>query len=118
MKMYALADLKYGWITWIITVGCILRNLFPDPDAFLFLTRLTQKDFVAEFNAIIQEALVGTEIQKGNLSSARTREAVGSCICYRRRDGTLALSPPSRVIKLVELVSPWANITYGGCQDT
>ena len=84
------------------------------PDATLFLTRVNQKDFVAEFNAIIQEALVGTEIQTGSLSSARTREAVASCIRYRRKNGTLALSPPSRVMKLIELVSPWANVTYGG----
>ena len=94
----------------------MLRDLFPDPDAILFLTRVNQKDFVAEFNAIIQEALVGTEIQTGSLSSARTREAVARCIPYRRRDGTLALSPPSRVMTLIELVSPWANVTYGGCR--
>ena len=114
--MYAIADLKHGWLTWVIAVGCILRDLFPDPDAILFLTHVNQKEFVAEFNAIIQEALVGTEIQTGSLSSARTREAVGSCIRYRRRNGTLALSPPSRVMKLIELVSPWANVTYGGCR--
>ena len=116
MRMYALADLKHGWITWTTTVACILRDLFPDPDSVLFLTRATQKDFVAEFNTIIQEALVGTEIQTGSLSSARTRYAVASCIRYRRRDRTLAPSPPGRVMKLIELVSPWANITYGGCR--
>ena len=62
MKMYVIANLKYGWFTWVITVGCILRDLFLDPDAILFLTPASQKDFVAELNAIIQEALVGTEI--------------------------------------------------------
>ena len=80
MRMYALADLKHGWITWIMTVACILRDLFPDPDSILFLTCVTQKDFMVEFNAIIHEALVGTEIQTGSLSSARTRENVASCI--------------------------------------
>ena len=62
MRMYAIADLKHGWLTRIITMGCILRDLFPDPDMILFLTRVTQRDFVAEFNTIIQEALIGTEI--------------------------------------------------------
>ena len=28
----------------------------------------------------------------------------------------MALSPPSRVMTLIELVSPWANVTYGGCR--
>ena len=59
---------------------------------------------------------MGTEIQTGGLSSARTREAVARGICYRRKDGTLALSPPSRVMMLIEFVSSWANITYGGCR--
>ena len=71
---------------------------------------------MAEFNALIQEALVGTEIQRGGLASAQTREAVARGIRYRRKGGTLALSPPGRVMMLTELVSPWANITYGGCR--
>ena len=112
MQMYAFTDLKQGWLTWVIAVGC----MFPDPETILFLTCVNQKEFVAEFNAIIQEALVGTEIQTGNLSSAQTREAVARCIRYGKRDGTLALSPPSRVMTLIKLVSPWANITYGGCR--
>ena len=38
MQMYAITDLKHGWLTWVIAVGCMLRDLFPDPDAKLFLT--------------------------------------------------------------------------------
>ena len=91
----------------------MLRDLFPDPDAILFLTRVTQKEFVAEFNAIVQEALVGTEIQTGSLSSARTREAVERGIRHKRKDRTLALSQPSRVMMLIELVSPGRTYPTG-----
>ena len=108
MQMYVITDLKHGWFTWCIAVGCMLRDLFPDPNAILFLTCVIQKEFVAEFNAIVQEALVGTEIQTGSLSSARTREAEARGIRYIRKDRTLA--PPSRVMMLIELVSPWANL--------
>ena len=59
---------------------------------------------------------MGTEIQTTGLASARTREAVARGIRYRRKDRTLALSPPGRVMMLTELVSPWANITYRGCR--
>ena len=113
MKMYAIANLKHGWFTWVITAGCILRDLFPDPDAILFLTCASQKDFVAEFKAIILEALVGTEIQRRSLPPARTREAVASYIRYRRRDRTVSPLPPNRVMKLIELTSPRANVTLG-----
>ena len=38
LKIYAITDIKHGWMVWCITVGCILRDLFPDPDTALFLT--------------------------------------------------------------------------------
>ena len=40
MQMYGITDLKQSWLTWVIAVGCMLRDLFPDPDAILFLTRV------------------------------------------------------------------------------
>ena len=117
LKIYSISDLKQGWLTWCIAVCCILRNLFPDPEAILFLTRVNQKKFVAEFNAPLQESLVGTEIQTGGLASAQRREAVARGIRYRRKDGTLALSPPGRVMMLMGLVSPW-GILPTGAADT
>ena len=82
LKIHAITDLKHCWLTGCIAVGCILGNLFPDPDPILYLTRVNQKEFVAEFNALLQESLVGTEIQTGGLASARTREAVARGIGY------------------------------------
>ena len=96
-------------------MGCILRDMFPDPDSILFLTRVTQRDFVAEFNAFLQEALVGTELLMDEVKTAETREAVVGAIRYRKNNGALANVPPSRVMILTELMSKWANVTYGGC---
>ena len=45
MQMYAVTDLKHGWLTWVIAVECMLHDLFSDPDAILFLTRVSQKEF-------------------------------------------------------------------------
>ena len=89
----------------------MLRDLFPDPDAALFLTRVMQREFVAEFNALL--SLIGMD---SGLTSAWTREAVARGIRYRMKDGTLAISPPGRVMMLMDLVSPWANISHGGCR--
>ena len=75
--MYAITDLKHGWLTWCIAVGCILRDLFPDPDAVLFLTLVTQKEFVAEFNALIQgwqkKATERGGLKKGGKERTRTK---------------------------------------------
>ena len=57
-------------------VGCLLRDLFPDPEAALYLTGVTQREFVAEFNALLMESLIRTEIQSKDLASAGTREEI------------------------------------------
>ena len=116
LRVYAVADIKHGWLVWCITVGCILHDMFPDPDFILFLTRVTQRDFVAEFNAFLQEVLVRTELLMDGFKSAETREAVVGAIRYRKSNGALASTPPSRVMILTDLMSKWANITYGGCR--
>ena len=84
MRVYAVADIKYGWLVWVSVVGCLLRDLFLDPESVLFLTGVEQKEFVAKLNTLLLESLVGTAIQTTNLASARTREDVAKCICYRR----------------------------------
>ena len=75
LRVYALADIKLGWLVWCITVGCILRDMFPDPDSILFLTRVTQRDFMAEFNAFLQEALGGTELLMDEVKTANIQPA-------------------------------------------
>ena len=48
-----------------VAVGCILRDLFPDPNAILFLTRVNQKEFVAEFNALLlTDKLLHSSVQQ------------------------------------------------------
>ena len=116
LKVYALADIKHGWVLYTTIARCLLRDLFPDPEAVLYLTGVTQRDFVVEFNALLMELLVGTEIQAKDLASARMRVEIASCICYRRRDRTLAEKPPGRVQLLMDLLSPWPTSPMGGCR--
>ena len=73
MKVYAIAIIKRGRVISDVLVGCTLRDTFPDPKAPLYFTRATQREFVAEFNTLLVEALAGTEIQTDPISSALTR---------------------------------------------
>ena len=50
MQVYALAGEKHGRIVWDVLVGCILWDIFPEPEAVLYLTEATQREFVAEFD--------------------------------------------------------------------
>ena len=56
MRVYAIADVKHGHVVWNVLVGCILRDIFPDPEAALHLTGANQREFVAEFNTLLVEA--------------------------------------------------------------
>ena len=71
---------------------------------------------MAEFNALLQEVLVGTELLMDEVKTAETREAVVGAIRCRKSNGTLANAPPSRVMILTDLMSKWANVTYSGCR--
>ena len=31
LRVYALGDVKHGWLVWVMVLGCLLRDLFPDP---------------------------------------------------------------------------------------
>ena len=116
MRVYAIADVKHGHVLWNTLVGCIIRDLFPDPEAALYLTGTDQREFVAEFNTLLVEALAGTEIQMNQLLSAQSRKDIAQCICYRTQTRAISSGPPSRVEVLTRFYSPWSNISYGGCR--
>ena len=107
---------KHGRIVWDVLVGCLLRDLFPEPEAVLFLTGATHREFIAVFNTLLVEALVGMEIQTDPLLSARSREDEAKCIHYRTATGAVSIGPSSTVEVLIRLFSPWLSISYGGCR--
>ena len=41
LRVYALGGVKHRWIVWASVLGCLLRDMFPEPDAALYLTRTT-----------------------------------------------------------------------------
>ena len=82
----------------------------------LFLTGTTQEQFIEEFNTLILEALVGTEVDSVALASAFTREKIVGSIRYRTKTGAQSPGPPSRVELLISLLSPWVNAMYRGCR--
>ena len=109
-------DVKHGWIVWLSVLGCLLRDIFPDPEAVLYLTGTSQAEFVQGFSVFVLESLMGTEFHPTTFGKAQTREELLNSLRYRRSSGTLSERPPSRVELLEELLSPWASISYGGCR--
>ena len=116
IRVYALGDVKHGYLIWSCVLGCLLWDFFPDPQSVLYLTGLNQAEFVQGFSVFILESLVGTEPHPTVLSQARTREELLRSLRYRRSSGALSERPPARVELLEEMLSPWASVTYGGCR--
>ena len=82
LRVYALGDIKPCWIIWSCVLGCLLRDIFPDPEAALYLTGTTQAEFVQGFSVFVLESLVGTESHPTALSKAQTREELLNSLRY------------------------------------
>ena len=82
LRVYALGDIKHCWIIWSCVLGCLLRDIFPDPEAALYLTGTTQAEFVQGFSVFVLESLVGIESYPTALSKAQTREELLNLLRY------------------------------------
>ena len=87
----------------------MLRDLFPDPDAVLFLTRVTQREFIAGVPDRYRNTDGGIDVSldKGGCGERYMLQEEG-------RDPSPLTS--RQVMMLMDLMSPWVNITYRGCR--
>ena len=76
MRVYALGDIKHGWLVYTTVIGLLLRDMFPDPESALYLCRGTQEEFVRAFNVFVVEALVGAELHPDVFANPSTRETL------------------------------------------
>ena len=88
----------------------------PGPGECAVPVETTQEEFIRAFNHLVIEALIGTELYQNALDTASTRETLLRSLRYRLKNGDLSDRPPARVELLVEILSPWPSITYGGCR--
>ena len=82
--------------TWM--VGMDNRDRLPalgsfslEPDGILYLTRMSQEQFLCEFNKFILELLVGTEVNYQRMAAAGMSEEVAQSLYYRTETGTISL---------------------------
>ena len=90
LRCYALGDIKFGFITYNVLVGLLLRDLFPDPDMlcrYLISDQLTAVNWFLEWVVI---SLEGVEFHQIAEENARIRGEMISSL--RSIVGKLAFS--------------------------
>ena len=76
LQCYALGDIKFGFITYNVLTGLLLRDLFPDPDALCRYLDCTQITAVNWFLELVMLSLEGVEYHQGAEEAAQSREEI------------------------------------------
>ena len=116
LQVYALMDIKHGYIVYNIVMAALMRDLFPDPEGVCYATFTSQRSFAAWFLEWIAAAITGTEVDYRALESSVSREESMRSLRTRDIDGVLTHKAPDRVEAVIELVGDWPTLPYGGCR--
>ena len=116
LRCYALGDIKFGFITYNMLAGLLLRDLFPDPDVLCRYLNCTQSVAVNWFLEFLMFSLEGIEYHQGDEEAAQTREEMVKSLRFRdERDKLCDISLP--YIRLwTEILGSWPSLTSRGCR--
>ena len=92
--MYGLGDLKFGHLTFIVLMGTLLRDIFPDPDVVCQFLKGNQRHAVTWFLEWILKSMEGVEVQENDARSAATRSQMICALRYRDERSKLCKIPP------------------------
>ena len=116
LQCYALGDIKFGFITYNILAGILLRDLFPDPDLLCKYLDCTQEVAVKCFLEFLLLSLEGMEYHQGDEEIAQTREEMVQALRFRDENGKLCAVSPPYIRLWSELLGSWPSLTNGGCR--
>lgn len=117
LKVYALGDLKFGYLTHIILLGVLIRDVFPDPEVVCAFTQCYQCDVVKWFCRLVRSTLRDVELHPNLVKTASSRRSLINCFRVRTgAGGDYASSPPVKSLLWIELLGKWPSITNGGCR--
>ena len=117
LQAYAIADLKFGHMTYNVLLGCLLREMFPDPDVCCKFSNVSQFDYSKWFCGWIIDVLQGTIVYRPPLQMADTREQLLLALRYRTFTGKPSADAPVRVKQVMSMLHGLVpTITNGGAR--
>jgi len=116
LRCYALGDIQFGFMTYNILAGLLLRDVFLDPDVLCRYMKSSQKEAVDWFLEFLMVSLEGVEYHQKAEEEAETREEMILSLRYRdEREKLCEFSPP--MIRLwTQILGKWPAPTSGGCR--
>ena len=118
LKVYAIADLKVGYLAYCIFASIILRDYIPDPEIFLYYIGRFDQWLAADwFLKLLATTLEGTEIHDKSFKAAVSRSDLIRCLRFRYSDDSpLMDEAPQRVLLWERSLGEWPSLTKGGCR--
>ena len=116
LKCYALGDIKFGFVTYNVLAGLLLRDVFPDPDVVCRFLECNQVTAVNWFLEFVLQTLEGVSYHQTTEDLALTREEMIRSLRFRDDRGRLCDASPPFVRLWLELLGSWPSVTFGGCR--
>ena len=116
LKCYALGDIKFGFITYNVLAGLLLRDVFPDPDVLCWYLESDQFCAVTWFLDWILRSLEGVEVYQMAEEEAETRVAMIKSLRFRDDRDKLESDTTPLLKVWMQVLGSWPSVTSGGCR--
>jgi hypothetical protein len=110
LQCYALRNIKFGFITYSVLAGLLLRDVFLDPDV---ICRFLKCDQITAMNWFLEFVLLSLEAAE---EQAWSREDVIRSLRLQDSRDKLCEAPPSFVKLWLEILGSWPTLTSWGCR--
>ena len=116
LKCYALEDIKFGFVTYNVLAGLLLRDIFPDPDVLCWYLESDQFSAVTWFLDWVLRSLEGVEVYQIAEEEAETRAAMIKSLRFRDDHDKLETDTTPLLKVWMQVLGSWPSVTSGGCR--
>ena len=116
LRLYCLADVKFGHQCAVVMLRALLIDMFPDPDVILSFTRQDAHTFSAWFNGWVVSILTGVTVKHDAIEGATTRQGLVKCLRYWVQGQGMSSTTPCRITAFAGLLGNWPSLMNGGCR--
>ena len=114
LRVYAMGNIKFGFLTYNVLISLFLREMFPDPDIACYLSSCNQTDYISWFCVWIGQTLQNSAVFSPAVSVSVTRSDLLASLRYRTHRGLLSATPSDKVNLVIDLLPHWPTLTEGG----